>query len=97
MSGFTQHDISSCLPLAEFENLEVRARWLLGRTHLRELIVRHSEDREFPSMYLVQLVKARKEAVVCPAITVDPEPELGFSRTAFECWALRFEVGRVSF
>ena len=89
---FTQHDVSSCFPLAEFENLEVLGLddcWeeLVFSAlqpssthtpcpHLRELVIRPSEDRDFPSTCLVQLVKARKEAkCALKKITMDPEPE----------------------
>ena len=89
---FTQQDISTCFPLAEFENLEVLGLddcWeeLIFSAlqpsasqspcpHLRELIIRSSEDREFPSMCLVQLVEARKEAgCMLKKITMDLEPE----------------------
>ena len=89
---FTQHDVSSCFPLAEFENLEVLGLdecWeelifsalqpSAGQTpcpHLQELIIRPFEDREFPSMCLVQLVKGRmKVGCMLRRITVDPESE----------------------
>lgn len=89
---FTQHDDSNRFPLAEFENLEVLGLddcWeefifpvlqpSAGRTpcpRLRELIVRPSEERDFPLTCLVQLVKARKEAgCALKKITMDPEPE----------------------
>ncbi|KAF9647447.1 hypothetical protein BDM02DRAFT_3117019 [Thelephora ganbajun] len=89
---FTQHDVSICFPLAEFRNLEVLGLddcWeelvfsvLQPSTdhipcpHLRELIIRPSEDRDFPSACLVQLVKARKEAgCAFRKVTMDPEPE----------------------
>ena len=89
---FTQHDVSSCFPLAEFESLEVLGLdecWeeLIFSAlqpsadhtpcpHLRELIVRPSEDRDFPFMSLVELVKARKEVGrAFEKLTMDPEPE----------------------
>jgi hypothetical protein len=89
---FTQQDVSSCLPLVEFENLEVLGLddcWeeLIFSAlqpsgddtpcpHLRELMIRPSEDRDFPSALLVQMAKARKE-VGCGLknLTMDPEPE----------------------
>ena len=89
---FTQHDVSSCFPLVEFENLEVLGLddcWEelvfsalqpspdgIPCPHLRELVIRPSEDRDFPSMSLVQLVKARKEAdCALKKVIMDPEPE----------------------
>jgi len=89
---FTQHDVSNCFPLAGFENLEVLGLddcWEdlvfsalqpsaddIPCPHLRELIIRPFEDRDFPLMCLVRLVKARKEAgCAFKKITMDPEPE----------------------
>lgn len=88
---FTQHDVSSSFPLAEFENLEVLGLddcWEelifsvlqpssdhIPCPHLRELTIRPSEDRDFPLMPLVQLAKARKEAGCAFKLTMDPEPE----------------------
>jgi len=89
---FTQHDVLSSFPLAEFENLEelglddcwedlVFSVLLPSPDHtpcprLRELVIRPSEDRDFPFMSLVQLVKVRKEAgCALRRVTMDPEPE----------------------
>ena len=89
----TQHDVSSCLPLTEFESLEVLGLddcWeelvfsalqpSAGDTppcpHLRELNIRPSEDRDFPSTPLLEMAKARKEAGCgIKKIIMDPEPE----------------------
>lgn len=89
---FAQHDVSTCFPLVEFENLEVLGLdecWeelvfsalqpspdQIPCPHLRELVIRPSEDHDFPSMSLVRLIKARKEAnCALKKITMDPEPE----------------------
>lgn len=89
---FTQHDASSCLSLAEFENLEVLGLddcWeefifpvlQPSANHtpcprLRELIIRPSEDRSFPLTSLVQLAKVRKEAG-CVFKKITMDPEPG--------------------
>ena len=89
---FTQHDVSSCFPLGEFENLEVLGLedcWeeiifpvlqpstdKIPCSCLRELVIRPSEDRDFPLMPLVQLAEARKKAGCgFKKLTIDPEPE----------------------
>lgn len=89
---FTQHEVSDYFPLAGFENLETLglddcweelvfsalqpSEGYIPCPYLREMVIRPSEDRDFPFSSLLDLVKARKE-VGCgiKKMTMEPEPE----------------------